>query len=329
MHTKICPYCGAKIEADSRFCLYCMTSLEAKTTIKHHKNSQSLWPYITIAVMLIFVIVLSVSFPFIKDKFQKREPEESQSVAENKSSSPNYSSSITSSSSEGVTTQTSTIGSNNSDSAENKNDKVSSKTNNSSSKTSQSSSQNSRGGTSPKPSISDYLYFREHKFGGGYIIDGYKEGIAEKVIIPNTYKGLPVRIISAMSFVECAISYLHIPKNIEYIGDNAFERCPLSEVQFSDGLKKILCGAFVECVNLKAVTLPDSLLILESFAFQSCKNLTSVSIGKNTTEIGQDCFADCGKLKHVYYRGTESDREKLIISSGNEQLLSATWHYES
>ena len=51
--------------------------------------------------------------------------------------------------------------------------------------------------------------------------------------------------------------------------------------------------------NLKKVTLPDSVLEIESSAFYKCCDLESVEFGKNICRIGWAAFQGCRKLKKV------------------------------
>lgn len=48
-----CPFCGAELAENSRFCLYCMTSLNEKEDIKSHKNKKW-WLIILTAILLLF-----------------------------------------------------------------------------------------------------------------------------------------------------------------------------------------------------------------------------------------------------------------------------------
>lgn len=64
---KKCPFCKAEIDDDSRFCLFCMTSLESKNEIKSVINSDKKWPLFLIAAFLIIVII-TVCFFALKSR---------------------------------------------------------------------------------------------------------------------------------------------------------------------------------------------------------------------------------------------------------------------
>jgi hypothetical protein len=76
------------------------------------------------------------------------------------------------------------------------------------------------------------------------------------------------------------------------------------------------------------VTIGNNVSLIGDYAFAGCTGLTSVTIGSGVTSIGYRTFYSCDSLADVYYNGTRSDRErKLTISSENNPLLRARWHY--
>ncbi len=54
---KKCPFCGAEIEENARFCLYCMTSLEEKQVIQSPQPKNRRWLYIIAAVLLLLLLI--------------------------------------------------------------------------------------------------------------------------------------------------------------------------------------------------------------------------------------------------------------------------------
>jgi hypothetical protein len=57
--------------------------------------------------------------------------------------------------------------------------------------------------------------------------------------------------------------------------------------------------SFVFCIDLKNVTLPTSLIVIEDSAFYSCTGLRSVTILDSTTTIGIGAFRKCYRLNTV------------------------------
>ena len=75
------------------------------------------------------------------------------------------------------------------------------------------------------------------------------------------------------------------------------------------------------------VVLPDDMngqqYELNQYALWWLPNMTSVVIPKHITHIGQQTFDKCDNLTKVYYKGTESEWNSIVIDSGNNTLLNA------
>lgn len=54
-----CPYCKAEIQENARFCLYCMKSLDEKTTVSGGAK-RYLWPWLCGAVLVVLLLVVLV-----------------------------------------------------------------------------------------------------------------------------------------------------------------------------------------------------------------------------------------------------------------------------
>ena len=64
-------------------------------------------------------------------------------------------------------------------------------------------------------------------------------------------------------------------------------------------------------------------------AFADCKQLTSITFFSQLGYISEYAFDGCDALAEVHYRGTEEQRENMMMWwEGNGVLLRATWHYE-
>lgn len=93
---------------------------------------------------------------------------------------------------------------------------------------------------------------------------GIKMGEAvymEEVIIPATYKGLPVTVILESGFQNSKIKTLKIPASITRIDNGAFHRCEnLTTVVFEEGsqLNSISYAAFMGCSRLKSVSFDNA-----------------------------------------------------------------------
>ena len=61
--------------------------------------------------------------------------------------------------------------------------------------------------------------------------------------------------------------------------------------------------AFLNCFDLKSVTIPDSVTSIGGSAFRSCSSLTSVTIPNSVTSIGGWAFYYCSSLVEVIFNG--------------------------
>lgn len=65
------------------------------------------------------------------------------------------------------------------------------------------------------------------------------------------------------------------------------------------GTKVICHDAFMNCSNLKSITIPDSVTTIGTNAFFGCNGLSSITIPTNVIEIGENAFSYCDGLTNV------------------------------
>ena len=118
-------------------------------------------------------------------------------------------------------------------------------------------------------------------------------------------------------FLGTQLKEITIPANVESLGSSAFESSdagtmPLEKVIFNGSkIKEIEPYTFKNCVNLKEITLPESLMIIDYNAFFGCSSLTKVVIPDNVGEIGKTAFWGCTSL-------TEATIGRIVISIGEK-----------
>lgn len=100
---------------------------------------------------------------------------------------------------------------------------------------------------------------------------------------------------------------VNIPQNVSYIGPSAFNNC----------------------TSLKNITIPDGMQDIDYFLFAGCDSLQSVTLSTSVTEIEDGAFSGCPNLTYVYYAGAEEQKNTIYFGSDNEDILTATWIYES
>lgn len=93
---------------------------------------------------------------------------------------------------------------------------------------------------------------------------------------------------------------VEIGAGISHIGSCAFANMPnLQEVVFSDpNLSSIGWGAFLNCRQLRTISLPSNLKNIGTIAFANCDALASVSI-PDQCRVGDQAYADCKNIKII------------------------------
>ncbi len=121
------------------------------------------------------------------------------------------------------------------------------------------------------------------------------------VMIPDSYKGLPVTGIEERAFKDCkSLKTVYIPDSVTSIGKFAFSDCGrLTSVTIPDSVTSIGKDAFLGCKSLTSITIPDSVTSIGSFAFSGCSSLTSVTIGNGVKTIDVYVFSNCYNLTSI------------------------------
>ena len=146
------------------------------------------------------------------------------------------------------------------------------------------------------------------------------------ITIPNS-----VTFIGDYAFRYCSgLTSVTIPDSVTSIGDYAFRYCSgLTSITIGNSVPSIGFSAFEGCSGLTNITIPDSVTSIGSYAFEQCSGLTSITIPNSVTSIGDFAFRYCSGLKKVYYKGGETEWDKITISSYNSSLTNATRYYYS
>ncbi|MBR4966440.1 MAG: leucine-rich repeat protein, partial [Lachnospiraceae bacterium] len=153
-----------------------------------------------------------------------------------------------------------------------------------------------------------------------------------------------VSFIGAQAFMECAgLQSVKLPATLFYIPEQCFYKCTdLSHVVFPEQLMKIDAfafsltalskldlsklplmylgtGAFGECLNLTAVSLPANLCKIDHGCFQYCTALTNIVLPEKIQMVSSSAFFECDSIQVVY--GTESfgcdQLEELFVTMNN------------
>ena len=138
--------------------------------------------------------------------------------------------------------------------------------------------------------------------GDGYVVVGIGSFNERDLVIPDTYKGLPVTEIGREAFEGSeTLKNVIIPDSVEKIGVGAFANCrSLTHVTFGNGLVEIADSAFM-ATSLLRITLPDSVKKIDDNAFADCRLLDSIDLGEGVRQIGNFAFAYCIDLPEIIF----------------------------
>jgi len=155
--------------------------------------------------------------------------------------------------------------------------------------------------------------------GSAYSVKALSTDISGAVVIPSTYKKIPVTAIEDKAFYECTfITSVIIPDSVTTVGKGVFYGCSnLESVRLPEGMETIASyeevdeasterstcyyGFFQNCSKLKNITIPKSVKNIDNNAFYGCSLLSLVTFeGSSSLEtIGEYAFRGCSSLKKI------------------------------
>lgn len=111
------------------------------------------------------------------------------------------------------------------------------------------------------------------------------------------------------------------------IGDSAFINCVyLYTISLPDTLQRIGSQSFGYSGIAGELIIPQSVYNIDTSAFQGCDNLTAITIPSRVTEIKSYTFADCLYLKSVILTNVSSLGDRVF--SNDMRLESVTFKYD-
>ena len=128
----------------------------------------------------------------------------------------------------------------------------------------------------------------------------YYSGDEEEVMIPCTFGGKPVTILSDKLFAgHTEIRSVVIPDTVTDLGEFVFDGClNLRQIKLPSGLLYLWGYTFCRC-GIEEIVLPDSLKVIPPYAFKDCKQLRKVVGGSGLKKIGAWAFGGCDRLKEL------------------------------
>lgn len=159
------------------------------------------------------------------------------------------------------------------------------------------------------------------------------ESSHETVVIPATHNGKTVTEILSGAFKghEKELVHIEIPDTVYWIGGGTFDNCTsleyetygelhylgnfcmectdktVTSVSLKPTTTGIYDGAFKDCKELGAISVPDSCITIQNNAFSGCSKLSSVTLGSKLRFVMNSAFQSCFKVETVRFTGTVSD----------------------
>ena len=202
----------------------------------------------------------------------------------------------------------------------------------------------------------DGLAMKLSNDGSYYTVSGIGNCTDTVIVIPDTYKGKPVKAIGQSAFhSNKKITEVVIGANITEIHDWAFYQCtslkrvtapsieawlnirfwdshsnPLNkgaelyigderlvDLVVPDGIEKISKFSFFGCTSIQSVTLGADVKTIADLAFHSCSEIVSVTFNDKLETIAQYAFFNCRKMN------CELKFPDTLVSIGNYAFANA------
>lgn len=152
-------------------------------------------------------------------------------------------------------------------------------------------------------------------------ITGY-EGIVSTLVIPSAINGYPVSKIDVQAFATSGEEL--------YNDENSY--CSVETLIIEDGVTEIEFEAFLNCKDLKSVTLPSTLNYVWDMAFCGCDSLKEIKIPSNTGRICEAAFGytyECNYIEGVYDYEVWTEKMNNFTIYGEEDSTAETYANEN
>ena len=159
---------------------------------------------------------------------------------------------------------------------------------------------------------------------GTYMLIWY-DGDEEKVEIPDTYYGMPVRVIGDGIFKNKTwVRHVVIPEGVMELGGFVFDGCSdIETVELPNSLISMWQYAFVRS-GFKELVIPENVKSIIPFTFSECRKLEKVTILHKDPKIFSNAFKDCESLKELVVRGTPTIDINAFSGKANAPMITVT-----
>ena len=145
-----------------------------------------------------------------------------------------------------------------------------------------------------------------------------------------------VKTIGKAAFAGSAISEVTLPREMDFIGQEAFANCRnLHSVRMPDRLKDWGDCVFLDDEALETIAVPDGIAEIPAMAFCRARSLRAITIPVSVKKIDEHAFIEDAALKDIYYAGTEAQWRAITlvedapVAAQYRWFRNATVHYSS
>ena len=167
----------------------------------------------------------------------------------------------------------------------------------------------------------------------GYTVVGIGYCEDTDLVIPATYRGLPVTAIGSKAFeYNRSFTSVSIPASVTTIGEYAFAHCGVTTVTFAANSKLTTVDryAFFSSSSLQSIALPDGVTTIGVAAFNGCNNITSISIPDSITTIENRALDFNSSAFTVYnnakYLGNSTNPYLVLVKASDTSLTTCDIH---
>ena len=169
--------------------------------------------------------------------------------------------------------------------------------------------------------------------------------LTTSITIPNTIKTIKkysfymsfvrtvnmsdsVEVIEDQAFYSCRnLTSITLSKNLKSIGKQSFYNSGIMRLYIPDEVEIIGDKAFALCADMYEVRVPPKIKEIHDSAFYDCLGLVNVALPKSIKRIGSCAFYNCKSLKNIFYAGSQTEYQDIVIGSYNTYLTSARTFY--
>lgn len=105
--------------------------------------------------------------------------------------------------------------------------------------------------------------------------------------------------IGSNSFEGCPISTINFPNSLQTIGNYAFSSCALQTLNLPNSITNLGEAAFYNCGGIKTLEIPSGITVINNSTFSNLWNLTSITFPNTIISIGDYAFESCLKLTSI------------------------------